>query len=216
MSVSSWEPDPTGRHQYRWFDGEQWTDQVADDGVQAVDPVRADEAELPRDRPPLAPPPPPGSVPEESPPASGSGTPDPLSMLASKGRRFGAYMLEIPLVIVTLGIGYLIWMLIVWARGQTPAKQLLRMRVVRLEKRRAAHWGWMALRNFVLGGLIGSLLELIFFGLGILWLLANGISLLASKRNQALWDVMLKTVVVHDPDYRFDRSRRSPQTGTDL
>lgn len=147
-------------------------------------------------------------------PDSGSGTPDPLSMLASKGRRFGAYLLEIPLTIVTLGIGYLIWMLIVWARGQTPAKQLLKMRVVRLEERRAAHWGWMALRNFVLAMLIGIPLELIFPGLSILWLLANAIALLVSSRNQALWDMMVKTVVVHDPNYLFDCPRRSSQTGT--
>ena len=39
MSVSSWEPDPTGRHQYRWWDGEKWTNQVADDGVATSDPV---------------------------------------------------------------------------------------------------------------------------------------------------------------------------------
>ena len=129
-------------------------------------------------------------------------------MLASKGRRFGAYLLEIPLALVTLGIGYLIWMLVVWARGQTPAKQLLKMRVVRLEERRAAHWGWMALRNFLLGTLIGIPLELIFPGLSILWLLANAITLLVSSRNQALWDMIVKTVVVHDPDFPFDRSRR--------
>ncbi|WP_420619590.1 RDD family protein [Candidatus Poriferisocius sp.] len=207
MSVSSWDPDPTGRHQYRWWDGEEWTDQVADDGIQSVDPITSSEANLPRNAPP-SPPPPPGSVPGVPMPGSRSGTPDPLSMLASKGRRFGAYLLEIPLALVTLGIGYLIWMLIVWARGQTPAKQLLKMRVVRLEERRAAHWGWMALRNFVLSTLIAIPLELIFPGLSILWLLANAIALLVSNRNQALWDMMLKTVVVHDPDYLFDRSRR--------
>ncbi|WP_419926843.1 DUF2510 domain-containing protein [Candidatus Poriferisocius sp.] len=61
MAVSSWEPDPTGRHQYRWWDGERWTDQVADDGVQSVDPISITEAGLPRDTPPL-PPPPPGSA----------------------------------------------------------------------------------------------------------------------------------------------------------
>ncbi len=210
MSVSSWEPDPTGRHQYRWFDGEQWTDQVADDGVQSVDPITSSETNLPRDAPPL-PPPPPGTIPEGSVAHSSLFAPDPLSMLASKGRRFGAYLLEIPLTIVTLGIGYIIWMLIVWARGQTPAKQLLRMRVVRLEERRTANWGWMALRNFVLGVLIGIPLELIFPGLSILWLLANAIALLVSRRNQALWDMMLKTVVVHDPNHLFDRSHPSSQ-----
>lgn len=142
-------------------------------------------------------------------PESGSGTPDPLSMLASKGRRFGAYLLEIPLAIVTLGIGYIIWTLIVWARGQTPAKQLLDMRVVRLEERKAANWGWMALRNFGLGLVIGFPLELIFPYLSLAWLLANAIALLANSRNQALWDMIVKTVVVHDPDNHFDRRRSS-------
>ena len=138
MSVSSWEPDPTGRHQYRWWDGERWTDQVADDGIQSVDPVSATEAGLPRDSPPL-PPPPPGSVPGASMPDSGALPPDPLSMLSSRKRRLGARLLEIPLAIVTLGIGYLIWSLIVFSRGQTPAKQVLKMRVVRLDERRSAN-----------------------------------------------------------------------------
>ena len=34
-----WQPDPTGRHQLRWHDGTTWTDQVADAGVAAVDPM---------------------------------------------------------------------------------------------------------------------------------------------------------------------------------
>ena len=56
MSVSSWDPDPTGRHQYRWWDGERWTDQVADDGVQSVDPVSTAEARLPHESPSPVPP----------------------------------------------------------------------------------------------------------------------------------------------------------------
>lgn len=36
--TGSWQPDPFGRHQYRYWDGTQWTDQVADDGVTSVDP----------------------------------------------------------------------------------------------------------------------------------------------------------------------------------
>ena len=39
--AGEWHPDPTGRHQYRWWDGRQWTDQVADHGVMGVDPVMA-------------------------------------------------------------------------------------------------------------------------------------------------------------------------------
>ena len=37
---AGWYPDPTGRHQNRWFDGEDWTDSVADGQTVASDPVR--------------------------------------------------------------------------------------------------------------------------------------------------------------------------------
>ena len=207
MSVSSWEPDPTGRHQYRWWDGERWTDQVSDDGAQLVDPVSITEAGLPRDAPPL-PPPPPGQVPGASMPDSRSLPPDPLSMLSSRKRRFGAFLLEIPLTVFTLGIGYVIWALIVYARGQTPAKQVLSMRVVRLKERRTAHWGWMALRQIVLGGLIGLALDFFVSGLSLAWILANGIVLVSTSRRQALWDMMVDTVVVHDPNDLYKRRRK--------
>jgi uncharacterized protein (AIM24 family) len=35
----SWHPDPTGRHELRYWDGSAWTDHVADRGVQAMDPL---------------------------------------------------------------------------------------------------------------------------------------------------------------------------------
>jgi len=35
----NWYPDPMGRHEYRWFDGTQWTDQVSSHGKQSTDPV---------------------------------------------------------------------------------------------------------------------------------------------------------------------------------
>lgn len=34
-----WYEDPLGRHQFRYWDGESWTEQVADDGQQSVDPI---------------------------------------------------------------------------------------------------------------------------------------------------------------------------------
>ncbi|MCU0271268.1 MAG: DUF2510 domain-containing protein [Acidimicrobiales bacterium] len=34
-----WYPDPSGRHEVRWFDGENWTASVADQGVAATDPL---------------------------------------------------------------------------------------------------------------------------------------------------------------------------------
>lgn len=37
---AGWRSDPTGRHEYRWWDGRQWTNQVADRGVQSTDEVQ--------------------------------------------------------------------------------------------------------------------------------------------------------------------------------
>jgi hypothetical protein len=34
-----WFPDPTGRHDHRWWDGAAWTGHVADAGVAALDPL---------------------------------------------------------------------------------------------------------------------------------------------------------------------------------
>lgn len=34
---AAWHPDPTGRHQLRYWDGQDWTEHVSDQGVQAID-----------------------------------------------------------------------------------------------------------------------------------------------------------------------------------
>ncbi len=36
-----WFPDPYGRFQRRYHDGVEWTEHVADDGVEQQDPMRA-------------------------------------------------------------------------------------------------------------------------------------------------------------------------------
>lgn len=38
---SGWFPDPHGRHEYRWFNGRDWTADVSDDGRRMVDPYGA-------------------------------------------------------------------------------------------------------------------------------------------------------------------------------
>jgi Protein of unknown function (DUF2510) len=34
-----WQPDPTGRHEYRYWDGSSWTDDVSDGGNASTDPM---------------------------------------------------------------------------------------------------------------------------------------------------------------------------------
>ncbi|WP_419919264.1 RDD family protein [Candidatus Poriferisocius sp.] len=236
MNTSAWENDPTGRHQYRWWDGEQWTDQVADDGVQKVDPLSHSEAKLPRtghQHPPSAPSLTHGPPGGELSAGSSSVPPDPLSMLASRWRRVSAELIVI-VIEVTLSllleilsvIPILIWSLIVFSRGQSPGKQLLKMRVVRLDNHRSATWGLMALRHLVLKMEVVFVLNFIemsddyeelsstdiaVFAILVflsLWALANFIVFLSTENKQAIWDKMLNTVVISDPDGIFDPRRR--------
>jgi len=62
-----WYPDPTGAHERRFFDGNQWMADVADKGVMSVDPIQVVPAQIVRvgagpgaPPPPPPPPPPPG------------------------------------------------------------------------------------------------------------------------------------------------------------
>jgi uncharacterized RDD family membrane protein YckC len=110
--------------------------------------------------------------------------------LASVGRRIGAYFLAFPLFIVTLGIGYVIWGLIVWGQGQTPALQVLGMRCWRPETGSVASWWWMALRE--IAGAIGH-------GIVIAAVLSF-VLMVTSKERKSLHDYIAGTVVVHDPN----------------
>lgn len=40
--AAGWHPDPRGRHEHRYWDGTQWTDDVADGGVVSKDPVNGE------------------------------------------------------------------------------------------------------------------------------------------------------------------------------
>jgi uncharacterized RDD family membrane protein YckC len=112
--------------------------------------------------------------------------------LSSAGRRFGGHLLEVFLMIFTLGLGWLVWSAIVFGRGQTPAKQLLGMRAVTLRTGQRAGWGRMFLREVVAKWIIGVLAV---FTLGIVyfWLVWD-------KNKQELWDKIVGTVVVNDPN----------------
>jgi uncharacterized RDD family membrane protein YckC len=109
------------------------------------------------------------------------------------------------LFMVTLGIGWMIWSLIVWGEGQTPAKKILKIRVFAADTQRPATWGHMAIREFLLMLAIG-------FGVGMLNLLSAGIlgsvAIIAwyvleivwyfTKGSRTLRDIFVKTLVVNE------------------
>ena len=45
-TAPGWRPDPTGRHDLRWWDGSRWTDRVAARAAEAVDPYDDPDATM--------------------------------------------------------------------------------------------------------------------------------------------------------------------------
>jgi hypothetical protein len=86
MADASWQPDPTGRHQYRYWDGSRWTEHVADAGVTAID------ADLTPAAPTVAPP-----------PTAPTATTPPQSATTSNGWSRGTIVLCVGAV--ALGVG---------------------------------------------------------------------------------------------------------------
>lgn len=111
--------------------------------------------------------------------------------LVSAGARFGAFLLDGLLCLVTLGIGYLIWALITWSDGQTPAKRLLGHVVVDAQTGVPFDWGRMVLRQFVIQGLLGGLLSSLSLGI-YFWVDAL---MVFGERQRTLHDRMANSVV---------------------
>lgn len=124
-------------------------------------------------------------------PASGLVLPEGVQ-LASVGRRIGAFFLAILLYVLTLGIGYIVWGLIVWGRGQTPALQVLGMRCWRPETQRVAGWWWMALREIV-----GGFVESFFYFIGFI---VSFVIMAAGRERKCIHDYIAGTVVLIDPN----------------
>jgi uncharacterized RDD family membrane protein YckC len=217
-----WYPDPSRRHELRYWDGSAWTAHVSNRGVVGTDDPNRPAApggygsaptaygqgfagyhpapqHSPVASPPWAtaqgtiPPLPPGATwsPSVPQPYAPAGAP-PLSSL---GERFGGYLLDGLLGLVTLGIGWIIWCCFTFSKGQTPAKQIMGMRVVKQDTGLAATWGEMFLRNVVIP-----------FGLGMVGLFLFGIPTIVAAclifgghLRQTGWDYMMRTVVVNDP-----------------
>jgi uncharacterized RDD family membrane protein YckC len=117
--------------------------------------------------------------------------------LATPGKRLGAYLLRLVLFIVTLGIGYLLWNLIYcYPRSQEPAKQLLKMKVVKKDTGLRANYGTMMLRNWVGGYLLFGVISSVCFIAGIVL----DFMLLWDADRQQLWDKIGGTIVVDDPN----------------
>ncbi|KAB1978810.1 RDD family protein [Streptomyces triticiradicis] len=110
--------------------------------------------------------------------------------LATIGLRFDGYLLEGVLIVFTFGIGWPIWALFLFPQGQTPAKQLLQMRLVHIAEPCTARFWRISFREFIAKPII-SVLAIFAFLILYFWLFWD-------RNRQELRDKLASTPVVKD------------------
>lgn len=120
--------------------------------------------------------------------------------LASPGHRIGGYLLEYALAIVTLGIGWFIWWLVLLGKGLTPARSILGLRIVNAKTGELAPNGQVFVRGFVVYFIafsaLSTALSLVLFGMGWLFTIVSAL-LVFRASHQTLWDQITGTTVAY-------------------
>lgn len=130
-------------------------------------------------------------------PLPGEGSPAGSYRYASFQHRLGAYALDATLAVLTLGIGWLIWSMIVWGEGQTPAKKILKIRVRHFETGEVATWGHMGVREFLIPLTVVIASNLTAGIASIAWIVIE-IVFYFTKNNRTLRDLWVKTAVINE------------------
>jgi uncharacterized RDD family membrane protein YckC len=121
---------------------------------------------------------------------------------ATPQHRLGGWALDLGLCVVTLGIGWFIWNLVVWSDGYTPAKKILKMRVIATQTGKPATWGHMAVRQFLIPlaiGLISIPVSVVTWGVGpLVWTGVDAFWIFNGGHRKRLTDIMAKTYVINE------------------
>lgn len=139
--------------------------------------------------------------------------------VASRQHRLGGRAVDLAMYSVTFGIGWLIWSLVVWGQGQTPGKQIVKLRVYDKTTGKPAKWGHMAIREFLLPLSVIFILAIPAAVLSaipntavrVISILLIYVGVIAAHLTDALWifkgearnrlvDVICKTDVVNEAD----------------
>jgi len=124
---------------------------------------------------------------------------------ASQVRRLAGFLLDCFLFVLTLGVGWVIWYLILARSGQSPAKRLLATRVIR-DDGAAAGLGRLLIRDVVVRGIaLGTVYEVLMavLGRGIGWPSITLVFTLSAlwcvwdADRECVWDKILGTRVVN-------------------
>ena len=128
------------------------------------------------------PPPPPNN--------SGSFSAGAGAVPCGNGVRFGALLLDSLLFVVTCGIGWLIWDIVLWQQSTSPAKKMLNLKIVDINTGAPASMVQMLLREG-LGKIVLSAVT------GIVGIVSAVLILVVPSR-QGVWDFIAKTTVVRE------------------
>jgi hypothetical protein len=127
---------------------------------------------------------------------------------ASFGIRIKALLLTFCLVIVTLGVGWLVWSALEWRHGSTASFRVLGLRVVRRSDGTPLGLGRSILRNAVLctALLIPTMVACVVIALAFVMGASPPNDLFRKPRN-APWDRLIKTTVVQERRRAFSRGK---------
>jgi uncharacterized RDD family membrane protein YckC len=119
---------------------------------------------------------------------------------ASFQHRLGAYALDSAFFLLTLflaGLPWFVWSFVTWGKGQTPGKQILKIRVYNSVTGQPVTWGHMAVREFLvpLTVIIGTILT---SGLLLVVWVTLEIVFYFTKNSRTLRDLWVKTAVINE------------------
>ena len=132
----------------------------------------------------------PFSLPPPPPPSNNSSSFSAGVVPCGNGVRLGALLLDSLLFVVTCGIGWLIWSIVLWQQSTSPAKKMLNLKIVDINTGAPASMVQMLLRE----GLGKIVLSAITGIVGIV----SAILILVVPSRQGVWDYISKTTVVRE------------------
>ena len=129
------------------------------------------------------------STPPPPPPSNSSGSLGIGVVPCGNGTRLWATVFDGLLFVVTCGIGWLIWDIVLWQQSTSPAKKMLNLKIVDINTGAPASMQQMLLRE-VLGKMI---LSTVTSGVTTL---VGAVLILVVPGRQGVWDYIAKTTVV--------------------
>jgi len=132
----------------------------------------------------------PFSSPPPPPPSNNSSSFSAGVVPCGNGVRLGALLLDSLLFVLTCGIGWLIWSIVLWQQSTSPAKKMLNLKIVDINTGAPASMVQMLLRE----GLGKIVLSAITGIVGIV----SAILILVVPSRQGVWDYISKTTVVRE------------------